>query len=278
MKEYSNCKICNSSIKIINQTHNLVKCTKCELIFCKTIFTQDDFINVYDNLYNSNNGEYQRHSKIEFERLQNGIFGKIGYNRKNILNKNVFNAKCKSVLEVGSGVGLIGAYILSKNKNILYTGIELDREAFKKSKLLKLNTINGDFTEIKKLEQKFDVIMLWEVIEHLQDLKIFVELAYDALKPGGKIILSAPNYNKIYNYSNRPTDRLYQNDPPIHLNFFTSKSLKTVFEIFGFEKCIVKIKRTPYINFKSRKFYMDMFKVIFKKYNGATIYFEASKK
>ena len=68
MKEFSNCKICNSSIKIINETHNLVKCTNCELVFCKTIFSQYDFIVVYDNLYNKNDGEYQRHSKIEFKR------------------------------------------------------------------------------------------------------------------------------------------------------------------------------------------------------------------
>lgn len=277
MKEFSNCKICNSSIKIINQTHNLVKCTKCELIFCKTIFSQDNFVKIYDNLYNRNDGEYQRHSKIEFERLQKGNFEKIGYHRKKLINKNVFNSKSRSVLELGSGIGLVGAYILSKDKKILYTGIELDKEAYEKSKLLGLSTINGDFKEMRNLDFTFDVIMLWEVIEHLQDLKLFLELAYQKLNSGGKIILSAPNYNKIYNYSNRPKDRLYQNDPPIHLNYFISNSLRSVFEISGFEKCIVKIKKTPYVNIKSRKFYIDMFKVFFKKYNGSTIYFEASK-
>ena len=278
MKEFSNCKICKSSLKIINQTHNLVKCNKSELIFCKTIFSQDNFVEIYDNLYNIDDGEYQRHTKIEFERLQNGNFEKIGYNRKKLIKKNIFDSKSRSVLELGSGIGLVGAYISFKDKKILYTGIELDKEAYEKSNLLGLKTINGDFKEMRNLDSTFDVIMLWEVIEHLQDLKLFLELAYQKLNLGEKIILSAPNYNKIYNYSNSPKDRLYQNDPPVHLNYFTSNSLKSIFEIYGFEKYIVKIKRTPYINIKTKKFYMDMFKVIFKKYNGSTIYFEASKK
>ena len=53
-----------------------------------------------------------------------------------------------------------------------------------------------------KIDELFDVIMMWEVIEHLQDLNLFLELAYKKLTVNGKIILSTPNYNKIYNYPN----------------------------------------------------------------------------
>lgn len=47
------------------------------------------------------------------------------------------------------------SYILiSKNDKIDYRGIELDKEAFYKSQQLKLNTINGDFREMDKIEEQ----------------------------------------------------------------------------------------------------------------------------
>lgn len=99
------------------------------MIFCKTIFFQEQFIKVYDDLHNKENSEYQRHSKTEYDQIINKKIIKIGYNRTKLINRNVFKINCQSVLEIGSGIGLIGAYILSKNANIDYVGIELDKEA-----------------------------------------------------------------------------------------------------------------------------------------------------
>ena len=182
---------------------NLGKCTICKFIYCLTHFTQNDFIKVYDELYNREGSQYQRHSKNEFDRIISKKTIKVGWNRSQLIKRNVLNAKCKSVLEIGSGIGLVGTYIRSKDNLIQYVGVELDKEAYEKSQLLGLNTINGDFKEIKNIENQFDVIMMWEVIEHLQDLNLFLELAYEKLNVNGKIILSTPNYNKIYNYPKR---------------------------------------------------------------------------
>ncbi len=178
-----------------------------------------------NELYNTESSQYQRHSKDEFHKIISNKPIKVGLNRSRLIKKHVLNSKCKSVLEIGSGIGLVGTYIRSKNSFIEYMGVELDKEAFEKSQLLKLNTIHGDFEEIEKIETHFDVIMMWEVIEHLQDLNLFLELAFKKLNVNGKIILSTPNYNKVYNYPKRGKDEIFQDQPPIHLNFFTSESI-----------------------------------------------------
>jgi 2-polyprenyl-3-methyl-5-hydroxy-6-metoxy-1,4-benzoquinol methylase len=277
MKKYTSCKICSGAVTVINQKYNLGQCKECNFIFCLNMYTQEEFITVYNELYNDENAIYQNHSITEFNNLLKGEKIKVGMNRSKLIKKNVFNSNCKSVLEIGSGIGLVASYIGQNDKTIQYTGIELDKDAFDKSQLLKLNTINGDFTEMDKLAGNFDVIMMWEVIEHLQDLKRFLELAYKKLNVGGKIILSTPNYNKIFNYPNREKDQLFQSLPPIHLNFFTLENIKNIFEQHQFKNCNSILKKWPYLELKQKSFYVNVVKSIFNKHQGTTIYFEASK-
>ena len=277
MVQFNECKICKGEVKLINRKYNLGKCTKCKFIFCLTTFTQEEFIKVYDELYNRDSSQYQRHSKDEFDEIISDRPINVGWDRSRLIKKNILNSKCKSVLEIGSGIGLVGAYIRSKDSFIEYVGIELDKEAFEKSQLLKLNTIHGDFKEIDKIETLFDVIMMWEVIEHLQDLNSFLVLAYKKLNANGKIILSTPNYNKIYNYPKRDNDQIFQDEPPIHLNFFTPESIINVFEFYQFKECKVKVKRLPYLQINSFKFYINVLKAFFNRYFGTSLYFEATK-
>lgn len=276
MTAFKNCKICKSEITTINQKLNLARCVKCKLIFCTKIYAQSEFIKIYKDLYNNENAVYSNHSIVEYNNLlKNKI--KIGYNREQLIKKHVLNSNCKSVLEIGSGIGLIGSYLRNKNKNIDYLGIEIDEESYIKSQFLKLNTINADFTVMESITQTYDVIMLWEVIEHLQDLNLFIELVFKRLNKGGKVLLSTPNYDKIFNYKSRFTDEIYQDEPPIHLNFYTTESLVNIFEFNHFKTCKATVKKLPYIAFKNLNFYKDLYKLLMNKYNGSTIYFLASK-
>lgn len=277
MSAYKTCKVCHSSIKLINEKYNLGQCDNCKLIFCLRIFSQDEFIKVYDELYNKAKTHYSYHSVTEYKMLLKDKKIKVGFHRAGLIKKYVFNKKCSSVLEIGSGVGLIGSYIRKHDDKIYYLGIEIDKESFNKSQSLKLNTINGDFNVMDKIEETFDVIMLWEVLEHLQDLDLFIKLAHKKLNPGGKIILSVPNYDKIHNYINRAKDDIFQDLPPIHVNFFTKENIINVFELNQFKDCKVTAKKFPYINLKRIDFYSDFIKALFNKYNGSTLYFVGRK-
>ena len=277
MSAYNTCKVCDSTIKLINKKHNLGQCDNCKLIFCLTVFAQDEFVKVYDELYNKQNSHYKHHAVVEYNMLLENKKIKVGFHRSKLLKKYVLNGNCKSVLEIGSGVGLIGSYIRKHNDSINYLGIEIDKESFEKSQTLKLNTINGDFNVMDKIEETFDVIMLWEVLEHLQDLKSFIELAYKRLNKGGKIILSVPNYDKIYNYPNREKDAVFQDLPPIHINFFNKENIVNVFKLNQFQNCKATVKKFPYNDFKRIGFYFEFIKALFNKYNGSTVYFVGSK-
>jgi hypothetical protein len=151
MNKYTVCKICEGEVKLINKKYNLIQCSNCEFIFCSTIFSQDQFITVYDELYNKENAIYRKHAVVEYAMLLENKKIKVGYHRSRLLKKHVLNGKCESVLEIGSGIGLIGSYIRNENEKIKYLGIEIDKESYQKSQFLKLNTINDDFTVINTI-------------------------------------------------------------------------------------------------------------------------------
>jgi 2-polyprenyl-3-methyl-5-hydroxy-6-metoxy-1,4-benzoquinol methylase len=66
--------------------------------------------------------------------------------------------------------------------------------------------------------KRFDVITLFEVLEHLPDMKAFLGKATKLLKNDGVIILSTPNNQMCW----RPA----LDYPPHHLSRFTTKSLE----------------------------------------------------
>ena len=168
---------------------------------------------------------------------------------------------------------------LRKFTKLAYIGLELDRETHEKALLLGLNSINGDFSKLEQIEGQADIIMLWEVLEHLQDLDLFFNLIQKKLRINGAVILSVPNYDKRLNYKRDGVVdyNLYQNDPPIHLNFFTKKTLKSTFEKNNFKIELLETKKVPYIKIKNKMFYRHLLKVIGGTYNGPTLYLKAVK-
>ena len=275
-KEFSSCKLCKANVELVNPVFKLVECTECGFVFAKTIFSEQDFIETYRNLYNGDvKKAYFRYSVNEYNELLNGV-ANIGYNRKRIIQN--YLEKQGLVVEIGSGIGLIGTY-LKRFEQIEYIGLELDAEAHEKAKKLGLNSVNGDFSQLENLPNNIDTIMMWEVFEHLQDLKLFFAIVDQKLKRGGAVILSVPNYDKRLNYkrAGEIDYELYQDPPPVHLNFFTEKSLKKTFESHNFTIELLDMKKMPYVNIRSKTFYKNLLKAIVGRYNGSTLFLKAVK-
>src|SRR5690606_16633268 len=115
-----------------------------------------------------------------------------------------------------------------------------------------------------------DIILAFEVFEHLQDLDLLFKILEKKVKPHGHIGFTVPNYNKYLNYKNH-NHKIYQSGPPIHLNFFTVESLQNVAKIYGFEIIFCYEKKYPYFNWKKKETYCHILKAIIGNYRGSTI-------
>lgn len=263
---FETCKYCGNKIGVVNKTHNLVECVNCFLIFSQKTYSQDEIQEVYDHLYNDENPQYKRHSIVEFEQLKKGKI-QVGYNKSRLINKYLNNNS--KVLEIGSGIGLMGCFIKRNIPKCSYTGVEIDKKVNEKAKSFGLDVHLGDFTIIENFDREYDVVMMWEVLEHIQDLKKCLSIINNKLVKGGVFIFSVPNYDKRFNY-NSPKDKLFTSGPPIHLNFFRKKSIYKIFNSEDFEILDFRRKKLPYLNLKS--LYKMFFKVVRRKFEGPTLY------
>jgi len=154
----------------------------------------------------TNKSEYEHFNKIAKEWwLPNGKFKALHHImplRIEYILKNLGKQKLKNmeVLDLGCGGGLtceplrrLGAKVTGID--FVKANIVVAKHHAKISKL-KINYINADLNDVK-IDNKFDLIILFEVLEHLSNWEGLIIKIRKNLKPKGKIIISTINKNEI---------------------------------------------------------------------------------
>lgn len=111
------------------------------------------------------------------------------------IKKHFKNRKSISILDVGAGDGL---FLKMCGDTFKKYGTELTKSgvSYLKSKGL-TNIYLGDFTEIH-FKEKYDIIILIHVIEHLKNPSEFLKHAKQYLDKEGILIILTPNENSIF--------------------------------------------------------------------------------
>lgn len=104
-----------------------------------------------------------------------------------------FVSDTDEVLDVGCGSQ---TKILNAN-NLVITGCDLDDEALKHNKHIQDYKVCSA-EELPFEESKFQMVMSFDVLEHIEAPEQFTQRAYDVLKPGGYFIGITPNLNSLY--------------------------------------------------------------------------------
>ena len=139
----------------------------------------------------SEKGKYQILHEITPLRME--------YILKNIGKKNI---KKLNVLDLGCGGGLICEPI--KKLGAKVTGVDFVEDNIKVAKMhavknkLNINYLTQDLENLK-INEKFDLIIMFEVLEHLDNWKNILKEIKKILKINGYIILSTINRNIISN-------------------------------------------------------------------------------
>ena len=135
---------------------------------------------------------------------------------------NSFETEEKNILDIGAGTG--DFLNVCKNNDWNTFGVEPSLDAIaiaeKKGVFLKEN-----LSEIKN--KKFDVITLWHVLEHVENLQEYISILKSLLKENGRIIIAVPNY-KSYD-ANYYKEFWAAFDVPRHLWHFSQSSIQKLF-------------------------------------------------
>ena len=100
------------------------------------------------------------------------------------------------ILDIGCGGGLISEPMTRLGADV--TAIDASDKNIKIAKLhskknnLKINYLNTE-PENLKLKNNFDIILNLEVVEHVEDLDLYLRSCFDLLKPGGIMFTATIN-------------------------------------------------------------------------------------
>ncbi|MFT3900552.1 MAG: class I SAM-dependent methyltransferase [Gordonia sp. (in: high G+C Gram-positive bacteria)] len=99
----------------------------------------------------------------------------------------------KDVLEAGSGEGY-GADLLSRRARSVVC-VDYDQSAVEhtRARYPQLVVHQGNLIDLPIADESVDVIVNFQVIEHLWDQPAFVAECHRVLRPGGRLLMSTPN-------------------------------------------------------------------------------------
>ena len=103
-------------------------------------------------------------------------------------------------------------------------------------------------------DHSFDIITMWHVLEHVDDLKWQVEQLQRLIKYDGRIIIAVPNYQS---YDGRYYKELWAAyDVPRHLNHFSKQTISKIFKTKDLQ--LIKVDRliwdAYYISYMSEQY------------------------
>jgi len=135
----------------------------------------------------------------------------------------------KRLLDVGAATGFF--LDLARQAGWETAGIEPAETAAAVARGKKLDVKTGILEPDVYTESSFDVITLWDVIEHLPDPVATMRLITALLKPGGVVAINTPDSSSLW--SKLMGSRWHMLCPPEHLCLFSTHSFDLMLAQIG---------------------------------------------
>lgn len=146
-----------------------------------------------------------------------------------------------ALLDVGCGSGSFLRTAASCGWDV--TGIDPDPKAVMNCRDQGLHVLEGGLEQFSRIENRFDVITLNHVIEHVHDPVSTLKTCYRLLKPHGQLWIATPNTDSL---GHQQFGRWWRGlETPRHLVLFNPNSLKLAFERAGFQTMTGKTAENP---------------------------------
>jgi ubiquinone/menaquinone biosynthesis C-methylase UbiE len=172
---------------------------------------------------------YESEDYISHTDNKRSLFEKAYHFVKNIALKNKLNLINSEqphkgrILDIGAGTG--DFLLTTKNDGWETVGVEPSERA--KNIAIQKGISFVDETQ-NLLENSFDVITMWHVLEHVPNLELQITELKRLLKPTGTLIVAVPNFKSYDAKHYKSFWAAY--DVPIHFWHFSKKAIQSLFE------------------------------------------------
>ncbi|MDI6804613.1 MAG: class I SAM-dependent methyltransferase [Bacteroidota bacterium] len=226
------CGICGSELgapifmandRNFNTTDRVFKIIECNTCGVGQTLPLPDFAELnqyYPHIYYPRGSASEKYYRKHIERFQIDKLKKIqAYSQTGKL------------LDIGCGVG----YFIRTALNRGYTaeGVEFSEVAAAIGReQWNLQIVSGDFLSNQFVPESFDIVTLWQVLEHLRQPREVLLKVHSLLKPGGLLVIAVPNFASIQAKLFR--NRWYHLDVPRHLFHYSPESLVKILDTYNF--------------------------------------------
>jgi len=200
--------IFNSSSSVFND--RVVKCKNCKFIYLNPRIKQK----IIDKSYSfSKDRKFISQNRNRIKTFKNTLS----------LISNQIDFSNKKILDIGSGGG---AFLKAcKDRNITAEGIEPNKWLVNYSK--KKYGINISTKNLNKVNKTFHIVSLFDVLEHIPNIKLAINKIYKLVKKDGFLIINVPDHNSLARKILKKNWPFYLT---VHLHYFDKKSLSKLLE------------------------------------------------
>lgn len=217
MTEFRACKVCDRRSPALlyrKQGFAIVRCAGCGLVFTGEDPSSIDFTRLYDEAYYTGG-----HSEVFSDYIGQEPARRASARRR--LWPLRWRRHSGRLLDVGCAAGF---FLAEARRHYEVKGVELSEFSSRYAReQLHLDVVTGTLEQAKLPSDHFDVITLWDVIEHVPDPVQVLADAARVLKPGGELVLTTGDIDSPQALRMGADWSLMT--PPWHLYFFSRSTM-----------------------------------------------------
>lgn len=210
-------------------TYDIHECDKCDLQFAspfksdgavyEAIYRQPEKLSGYDRYFSFKSGAQTAADPLAFLSDAESMYWFVAHQ---LAERNA--DRSRKILEVGCGLGYLTHALRKAGHNV--RGLDISSNAVTEAKAaFGDNYICADVNDFAAAPggERFDFIVMTEVIEHLDDPITVLRALRALLKPGGVALVSTPSKDFL------PQTAVWRTDnPPVHLAWYSKTSLREI--------------------------------------------------
>lgn len=216
---------------------------------------------------------YQSDAYVSHSDTKKGVINRLYHIVRNItlqgkrkMIAQVSGKKTGSLLDVGAGTGAFAAVMQQNGWEV--TGLEPDETARKNAQQnhgLNLQTLEALY---HLPADKYDVITMWHVLEHVHELHGYLNRFQTILKHKGTLVIAVPNYTS--DDAQRYAASWAAYDVPRHLYHFSPASMRNILSLHSFEvvECKPMWFDSFYVSMLSEQYLTDKSNLVKAFING----------
>lgn len=226
------CEVCSGTSRaslFVKAGYEVVRCSDCGHVYVPLALTDAELVRKYETEFFSG-GAYSDYAR-DREILQRNFVRFIERIRR------YDRGQGGSLFEVGAAYGF---FLQLAQRYWAARGVEISAPAASFARdTLGLDVACGDFLQLPVAPAAYDVVVMWDTIEHLRRPGAYVEKVAAILKPGGIFALTTGDVGSLVARIRGSRWRLYH--PPFHLHYFSRRTISLLLERVGLQVVDVRM-------------------------------------